>query len=136
MVLGTAPPTITVTVTDCGASRALGSLMVTVPVYVPAASDAVSNAIAIGMQGPLSEHVGGFLTVEPSQGTDDEVVRLSVPSPIFPASTVCVAPFDPGTTATENAVCVRTSWGVAFAAAAPSKRNNPYFANENFFRPT
>jgi hypothetical protein len=110
--------------------------MVTVPVYVPAANVEVCSAIATGMQGPFSEHLVDVPTVGTSQVTDEEAVRLSVPSPRFPASTVWLAPFDPGTTDTVNAVCVRTSLGAALAAAAPSRRNNPYFAKEKFFRTT
>ena len=71
-----------------------------------------------------------------SHGTDEVAVRLSVPSPRFPASTVWVAPFDPGTTATVNAVCVSASLGAACNAAAPSRRNSPYLAKEKFFRTT
>jgi len=107
-----------------------------VPVYVPAANAEVCNAIATGMHGPLSEHVVDVPTVGTSQVTDEEAVRLSVPSPIFPASRVWVVPFDPGTTDTVNAVCVRVSLGAAFAAAAPSRRNNPNFAKEKFLRTT
>jgi hypothetical protein len=136
MLLGTAPPTIAVTETNCGAFTALGSEIVTVPVYVPAANDAVWSAIATGIQGPFSEQVVVAPTVGASHGTDEDAVRLSVPSPTLPASTVWVAPFDPGTTDTVNAVCVSTSWGAAFAAAAPSRRNNPYFAKEKFSRTT
>ena len=74
---------------------------------------------------------------EPGRDVTDEVaVRLSVPSPRFPASTVWVAPSDPGTTATVNAVCVSASLGAACNAAAPSRRNSPYLAKEKFFRTT
>ena len=86
MLLGTVPPTQAVTTTNCGASTAVGSAMVTVPVYVPAANDAVCKAIAIGMQGPLREQVVEFPTVAASHGTDEVAVRLRVPSPRFPAN--------------------------------------------------
>src|SRR5258708_1643459 len=90
----------------------------------------------MGMQGPFKEQVVLLPIVGASHGTEDVAVRLSVPLPTFPASTICVSPFDPGTTATVNAVCVRTSCGAALAAAAPIKTNNPYFAKEKFFRTT
>src|SRR5450755_3095406 len=106
---GTVPPTITVTITNCGASTALGSVMVTVPVYVPAASEPVWSAIETGMQLPLKEQECFAPMLGTSHGTDEDVCRLSEPSPRFPASTVWVSPFDPGTTATVNAVCVSAS---------------------------
>jgi len=125
-----------VTTTNCGASTAVGSAMVTVPVYVPAVNDAVCNAIAIGMQGPLREQVVELPTVGASQLTDEVAVRLSVPVPRLPANRFWVAPADPGTVETVKAVCVRTSLGAACNAAAPSRRNNPNFAKENFSRTT
>ena len=62
-----------------------------------------------------------------SHSTDDVAVRLSVPLIGVPGIHCLGHPIRSRTTATVKAVCVRTSCGAACAAAAPNRRNNPYF---------
>src|ERR1035437_2206813 len=79
-----------------GASTALGSLTVTMPVAVPAGRAEVFKANWSGVQRPLRPLCNEQARCAPAgegtiQGTDEEgVPRLSDPSPALYASTVCV----------------------------------------------
>ena len=80
-VEGTAPPICTVTVMVWGASTALGSLTVTIPVAMPAGRPEVFKANWSGMQRPgCDEQARCAPTEPPIQETDEESVRLSEPS--------------------------------------------------------
>jgi hypothetical protein len=75
-----------VTVIVCGASAAVGELMVTMPVYPveDAARDAVFRASWTGRQveeAVVVLHAAAAPTVGTIQETELEAVRVSVPSP-------------------------------------------------------
>jgi hypothetical protein len=75
---------------------AFGSPTVTVPVYVPRASDAVWNATWIGKHVPARLlHGRAAPAVATAHGADEETWSDNAPSPAFQASSVCTAPFAP-----------------------------------------
>ncbi len=93
---GTPPPICTVTVMVCGASTALGSLTVTIPVEIPAASPEVLSAKVSGKQVPLRVVQARCVPMlAPIQVTEEVAARFSDPSPMLYASTVCALPLAP-----------------------------------------
>src|SRR5258706_11883799 len=91
--------------------------MVTVPVNVPFANDEVFSAICTGVQEAPRLQGCCAPRFAVSQVTEEEVCRLSAPSPTLAVSKVCVGPFAPAATETENAVCVSASRGAALRIA-------------------
>src|SRR5664280_1115281 len=96
MLVGTALPICTVTVMVCGASTALASLTVTMPVTDPAGRAEVFRVNWSGMQLPgCDEQARCAPTVPAIHGTDEVSFRLSAPSATLYASTVCVCKAPP-----------------------------------------
>src|SRR5258707_14191056 len=114
----------------CGASTAFGSLTVTTPVYFPLARVAVVNAICTPTQVPCSVQECAPVMLAASQDTLAVAVRLRFPSPKFAASTLCVAPFWPGTTKIGPTVAVaRRRRGAARSAAEQANDNTEILVN-------
>jgi hypothetical protein len=104
---GTALPIWTVTVMVWGASTALGSDTVTVPVYSPRARDEVLNAI-------LTKLVA--VTDAAIQETFAPAESERLPSPALVAATSCWGPFCPVATNTGPTAAVESrSFGAAVA---------------------
>ena len=80
----------------CGASTALGSLTVTMPVTVPAGSAEVFKAGCSGVQMPDRDAHARWAPTEPAIQEADEVrLRLSEPSAALYASTAGALPLAP-----------------------------------------
>src|ERR1019366_2122486 len=140
---GTAPPICTVTVMVWGASTALGSLTVTMPVAVPAGRAEGVKANWSGGQRPLRPLCDEQARCAPAgegtiQGTDEEgVLRLSVPSAALYASTVCALPLAPWTMETGPTVDdTRRNRGAALRPAAQRKPAAASAAAPLWIRPT
>src|ERR1017187_2851542 len=134
---GTPPPICTVTVMVCGASTALRSLTVTMPVTVPAGSVEVFKANCSGVQVPDRDaHARGAPTEPAIQETEEVRLRLSEPSAALYASTVCALPLAPCAMETGPTVDdTRRNRGTAPRPAAPRKPAKASAA-ASFVRPT
>src|ERR1035437_9076974 len=112
-----------------GASTALGSLTVTMPVAVPAGRAEVFKANWSGVQRPLRPLCDEQARCAPAgegtiQGTDEEgVLRLSVPSAALYPSAVWARPWAPGTM--EPGRAVDDSRRKRGAALRPAAQRNP-----------
>src|ERR1035438_5100167 len=122
----------------CGASTALGSLTVTIPVTVPAGSAEVFKASCSGVQVPDRDAHARWAPTEPAiQATDEVRLRLSEPSAALYASTVCALPLAPWAMETGPTVDdTRRNRGAALRPAAPRKPATASAAAHLFTRPT
>src|ERR1035437_9911270 len=126
-----------------GASTALGSLTVTMPVAVPAGSAEVFKANWSGVQRPLRPLCDEQARCAPAgegtiQGTDEEgVLRLSVPSAALYASTVYALPLAPCAMETGPTVDdTSRNRGAALRPAAQRKPATASAAAPLWIRPT
>jgi hypothetical protein len=107
----------------CGASTALGSLTVTMPVTVPAGSAEVFKAGCSGVQMPDRDAHARWAPTEPAIQEADEVrLRLSEPSAALYASTAGALPLAPCAMETGPTVDnTRRKRGAALRPAAERK---------------
>src|SRR5260370_23803090 len=108
----------------CGASTVFAeAVIVTIPVYVPAESEAVFNASWSGMQEALAVVVAQARDAPPVgviHEIDDVRVSPSAPSPALYASTVCGGAAPPTATGIGPTV-VLTSRSIGAACTRPPK---------------